>query len=819
MLLTNVLLWFLPQAAALPPKAAPAREPSHHLVQVRIKDARSLALLQTLDLDLAACTALELPVRVVDVIAKDSDIAKLRRSGLEFEVAVRNLEDSIERRLSQFSFPNTLTPPVGRGAMGGHYTLAQIVAHLDKFHKDHPAICAKKVSLGKSVQGRDLWMVKISDNVNRDESEPEVLFDALHHAREPLSATTTLQFMDWLLDNYGKDAEATFIVNNRELYFVPCVNPDGYEYNRSIRPGGGGLWRKNRRNNGGSTGVDLNRNWATGWGGRGSSGNGRSETYRGPKPQSEPEIQALDNFIKSRKFVLGHSAHTYTEVLLRPWGFQRSEPANAAEYRKIDAAALAKNPMRSGAASILLYLADGTALDHYHAKYGMYGYTAELGRRSEGGFWPSPANQVRIANRHQHMFKTFALVAGANLTIDAASIAEAGGGNNNGKVEPGEDGLVRATVSNAGASATLTTAALSIKSLTTGVSVITARANLGTVAKFSTVNNNAAPLRIRLASNFVGLVARLELSVAYEGITVKKRLDLRLGTPQPIVGTAFETDLGFRRANDDTASTGRFERAAPQRTTYQGRDYQPASDHTPGNGTRCWVTGAAAGSSVGANDVDGGRTRVLSPIMDLAHVAAPTLSIWLYYSESVPSSDAFTVEMSSNGGSSWSQVFRRNTSTPGWQQVRIELTGTMTSRMQFRFSAQDLQPSLVEACVDDLEIAGLVDKAALTILGGGQRGSRARFGLRGAPGAVGLPMLSATTGNVSIPGVDGKFLLGVSTLAFAPAVSYGGGSSATFDVPMPTDAGLVGVRIYFQQLLIQSVTSLKLGNRSSITIR
>ena len=76
--------------------------------------------------------------------------------------------------------------------------------------------------------------------------EPEAFYDALHHAREPLSMETTILFMEELLTGYGKDPEATFIVNERELYFVPCVNPDGYEYNRRIRPGGGGLWRKKR---------------------------------------------------------------------------------------------------------------------------------------------------------------------------------------------------------------------------------------------------------------------------------------------------------------------------------------------------------------------------------------------------------------------------------------------------------------------------------------------------------------------------------------------------------------------------------------------
>jgi murein tripeptide amidase MpaA len=93
-----------------------------------------------------------------------------------------------------------------------------------------------------------------------------------------------MYYMWYLLENYGTDPEATYLVDNREMYFVPCFNPDGYEYNRQTDPNGGGMWRKNRRNNGGSYGVDLNRNFGYMWGydDLGSSPIPSSETYRGP---------------------------------------------------------------------------------------------------------------------------------------------------------------------------------------------------------------------------------------------------------------------------------------------------------------------------------------------------------------------------------------------------------------------------------------------------------------------------------------------------------------------------------------------------------
>ena len=115
--------------------------------------------------------------------------------------------------------------------MGGHWNLTQMVAILDQLAANHPNLCTQKVSIGTSVEGRSLWMVKISDNVSQQENEPELLYTGLHHAREPLSMETILVFMTDLLNGYGTDPEATFLINERQLYFVPCVNPDGYERN------------------------------------------------------------------------------------------------------------------------------------------------------------------------------------------------------------------------------------------------------------------------------------------------------------------------------------------------------------------------------------------------------------------------------------------------------------------------------------------------------------------------------------------------------------------------------------------------------------
>src|SRR5258705_6152105 len=167
-------------------------------------------------------------------------------------------------------------------------------------------------------------LVKISDNVATDENEPEVLFDAHQHAREHLTVEMALYIMHLLVDNYGTDSRITNLVNGREFWIVPDMNPDGGEYD--IATGAYRSWRKNRQPNTGSSnvGTDLNRNWSYQWGCcGGSSGSTGSETYRGPSAFSAPETQRLRDFVLSRRIGGGqqiqnqHHLHTYSEPV--PW--------------------------------------------------------------------------------------------------------------------------------------------------------------------------------------------------------------------------------------------------------------------------------------------------------------------------------------------------------------------------------------------------------------------------------------------------------------------------------------------------------------------
>ncbi|MDH4156760.1 MAG: M14 family metallopeptidase [candidate division Zixibacteria bacterium] len=226
-------------------------------------------------------------------------------------VEVENLEDFYRMGL------------VAGEAQGGYHTYDETNGELF-FASFHPL--AHLDTAGYSLEGRPICVLKISDNVEIDEDEPEILINGLIHAREPIGIEIILYFMYYLLDNYALDSEIQALVDNAEIWLMPICNPDGYFYNELASPGGGGMWRKNRRNNGdGSYGIDLNRNWGFLWGydDFGSSPEPPDETFRGTAAFSEPETQVMREFINAHDFSVIVNYHAFGDVYLKPWSFLR----------------------------------------------------------------------------------------------------------------------------------------------------------------------------------------------------------------------------------------------------------------------------------------------------------------------------------------------------------------------------------------------------------------------------------------------------------------------------------------------------------------
>lgn len=349
-----------------------------------------------------------------DAVLNEKELELLERMGWPHEVLVEDLVADYQRRhatpstrqralSSSDSYP---AQGVGFGRMGGMYTLDEVVAVLDSMRHQFPHLISTKESIGYSVEGRPLWMVKISDHPEVDEDEPEVLYTALHHACEPLGMMAAVHVMGNLLKQYGANPEVTFLVDHRELYFVPVVNPDGYVYNQQTHPAGGGLWRKNRRENGdGTFGVDLNRNYGFEWGHDdvGSSSSPGSGGYRGPAPFSEPETRAIRDLCLAHAFRLAVNYHDtdYGKLLIFPWSYsEAAQTPDSTVYADLSAEMTRFTGHGHGPAGRTMYVANGTAEDWMYGRAAgkTLAWTLEIG----GGYWPALDEILPLAQENVH---------------------------------------------------------------------------------------------------------------------------------------------------------------------------------------------------------------------------------------------------------------------------------------------------------------------------------------------------------------------------------------------------------------------------------
>ncbi len=290
------------------------------------------------------------------------------------------------------------------GSMGGYYTYEEFLAVLDDMRAKFPNIISEKRLVSNTLlthEGRPQWFVRISDHPDTDEAEPKALYTGLHHAREPNSLTHLIYFMWHLLEHYDSDPELRYLINNTELFFIPCLNPDGYIYNQTTNPDGGGFWRKNRRDNGdGSFGVDLNRNYGYNWGDGfgGSSSDPYSDVYHGPSAFSEPETQMAREFIETHDFKIALNCHTSGNKLVHPWGYENAVPTP--DFPTLATWLTRESNYLAGSCwQTLGYLANGTSDDWMYGEKGKFAFTPETGQ----GFWPTID---KIDGNNKRMFLT-----------------------------------------------------------------------------------------------------------------------------------------------------------------------------------------------------------------------------------------------------------------------------------------------------------------------------------------------------------------------------------------------------------------------------
>ncbi len=287
------------------------------------------------------------------------------------------------------------------GADSRYHNYAEMVAVINRAVADHPGLITKRV-IGKSYQNRDLYAIKISDNAATDENEPEVLFTHHQHAREHITVEMAVYLINLFTDAYTTDSKIKSVVDSREIWILPDVNPDGGEFD--ISTGSYKSWRKNRQPNAGSTaiGTDLNRNWDYKWGCcNGSSTSPGSDTYRGASPSSAPEVRAVTDFVRGRELggvqqiTAAIDFHAYGELVLWPFGWTYDQVVPGMTREEYDTfatlgRAMAQTNNYTPEQSSDLYVTDGAVDDFLWGDQKIYAYTFEMypGGSSGGGFYP-----------------------------------------------------------------------------------------------------------------------------------------------------------------------------------------------------------------------------------------------------------------------------------------------------------------------------------------------------------------------------------------------------------------------------------------------
>ncbi len=251
-------------------------------------------------------------------------------------------------------------------------------------------------NIGRSLENRSIPAVRLTNEKIKGD-KPQVLFHATTHAREWISTQMALRLINYLASNYGTDARVTNLLDTTEVWIVPVVNPDGYQYTFTNER----LWRKNLRDNNGdgqitlADGVDLNRNYDGHWGydDEGSSPDPTNNTYRGTAPASEPETQVLVNFIESKDFKFIVSYHSYSDLILYPWGWQVTTPSHDDPIFVAQSGVDGNSAIFDSLVGVEydpgvgadLYTTNGEFTDWSYGKMGIPSYTVELTLGQDGG--------------------------------------------------------------------------------------------------------------------------------------------------------------------------------------------------------------------------------------------------------------------------------------------------------------------------------------------------------------------------------------------------------------------------------------------------
>jgi len=322
--------------------------------------------------------------------------ADLALVGMSYSLMIPDVQDLIKREK---------VPTNKEGSSADHpmtwdayHPLEDMYAFFDYLEANYDFVSTEII--GQSGEGRDMRVLSVCRGGCGN--KPAAWIDGGIHAREWISPAAVTWMLKELVEN---DADHPDLTENADWYFVASANPDGYAYSRDHSR----MWRKTRSNHGSilaCKGVDANRNWGYHWNEGGSSNDKCSDTYHGPEAWSEIENVNIRDYIAARKdkIVFYNSIHSYSQLILLPWGFTNTLPDDYEEMLELalkgsDAlTAVHGKTYETGCIPCMLYIASGSSADWAHGEAGIK-FTTSMELRDTGvyGFLLPPDQIIATA--------------------------------------------------------------------------------------------------------------------------------------------------------------------------------------------------------------------------------------------------------------------------------------------------------------------------------------------------------------------------------------------------------------------------------------
>lgn len=351
-------------------------------VRVWPRDEAELAWVRTFALD--EWTEHLAPGEPIDVVVDGDGVEALAAHGARWSVLIDDIDAVAAAERARLHAPSAQRPG---DWLSEYHDFVAIAEHLRELAARRPDITSLEV-IGGSAEGRPLLALHI--NAPGTDKVP-MLLDGTQHAREWIASMVPICIAERVLARDAAPELQQFLATT-DLWVVPVVNPDGYQYTWSTDR----YWRKNRA---GGHGVDLNRNFSVAWGGDGSSNNKRSQIYRGTGPFSERESAALRDLVIGRGIQLHVDFHSYGQLLLHPWNHTKKPPPDRDRFAAIaDRMASAIYASHGARYEIMpgakLYAASGTMTDWVFGEARALSFTIELRPKGGSGF-VLPPEQIR----------------------------------------------------------------------------------------------------------------------------------------------------------------------------------------------------------------------------------------------------------------------------------------------------------------------------------------------------------------------------------------------------------------------------------------